>query len=170
MLIMHEFNRPYKIDELSGTLAAKYFWSFSGSLQDFQLSPILYLEEQIGPVIEISVNSTTFFVPATWHILIVDPETTLVDTVQIAECAKNNFKAFVFSSKDSNFRIADIKLVDYFQEESSIYPLIPRECMMCHPIGSTNSDADNILNIVIGPNDLYKYGLENVSAKEILYA
>jgi hypothetical protein len=41
--------------------------------------------------------------------------------------------------------------------------------MMLHPVGLEDGNEENVLNVVIGPYDLYDKFLKNVSARELLY-
>ena len=169
MLLLPEFGRPYLIQSLDSPVVPKYFWTFSGPMLDFVLAPIHYLEETYGPTVEIVLNGFQFSVPASWNILVVDRDTSMVDTVPIHVCSTNMYTAFLMSSTTNRYLTADIHVVGFEKEEKLVHPMVQKATMMCHPIGPDSSNQNSILSAVIGPYDLYQKYLNNVSAAELLY-
>jgi hypothetical protein len=168
MLLLPEFGRPYLIQSLDSPVIPKYFWNFSGPMLDFVLSPIHYLEETCGPTVAIMLNGFKFSVPASWNILVVDRDTSMVDSVPIHVCSTNMYTAFLLSSTTNRYSTADIHVVGYEKEEYLVHPMIQKATMMCHPIGP-DTNQSSILSAMIGPYDLYQKYLANVSACELLY-
>ncbi len=169
MLILPEFARPYLIQSLDSPVVPKYFWTFSGPMLDFVLSPIHYLEETTGPSVCVMISGFEFYVPASWNILVVDRDTSMVDTVPIHVCSTNVYQAFLFSSVSNRYVTADIYVTDYRKDDRIVHPLVQKATMMCHPVGPEPMNQQAILNAMIGPYDLYQKYLSNVSACELIY-
>ena len=170
MIILPEWSRPYIISAVNQPIVPQYYWTFSGTLLDFTLTPLVYLEENIGPTIRIEINGIEFDVPTSWHILVVDPETRTIDTIPVAECAHNEYKAMLISSINSKYVDSVINIIDLNPNDTSlVYPKLSKGTMMMHPVGLEDGNEENVLNAVIGPYDLYDKYLKNVSARELLY-
>lgn len=171
MLVLPDYNRPYAINSLTAPLVIRHHWMFNGNIFDFVLSEISYLEETTGPAIKISANGNGFWVPEAWHILVVDTDTSYVDTVPIISCASTPYSAFIFCSSDMKQRCQEIRVVDKADEMPIVHPMIPKGFAHVHPIGSTSVGSSSRiapqLNIVIGPHDLYKI-LANKSTGDFL--
>lgn len=129
---------------------------FSGLLLDFTLSPILYLEENRGKHIDIMIEGTLIRLPATWYILASDPETMVLDTIQIADCSKKNFKALLMDTTTSKYKLADIKSIDLIEDESTVYPMMEKGNLLCYPIGPdvNKVNSSDSLCIAVGVYDL----------------
>ena len=169
MLLMPEWNKPLIVDSLTAPMVAKYFWTFSGPMLDFTLSPINYLEETIGPSIELTINEFTFKVPSSWYILISDPETYQLDTVPISSCVSSNCHAVCMSPDDSKHRIMPINFSDFEPNSSLISPMVQKGMMMQHPVGimaEFHTKKEINLTVAIGPHDLYKF-IENGTIGDI---
>lgn len=171
MLIYTDYNRPLIIDSLDAPLVTKHHWILSGTMKDFKLSTIPFIEETRGPAIEIMVEGFRFFVPASWNIMVVDKDLMILDTVPIANCSTGSHKVLLFSSLDSRVRTADIVVTDLHPDYSCFHPMIAKGTMLCHPVGpeSRYDDIENILNVMIGPHDLYSKYIKNMSAAELMY-
>jgi hypothetical protein len=156
MLILPDYGKPYIIDSLTAPIVVRYHWIFNGPACDFMLQQISYLEETTGGALQIRVNGTEFWVPATWNILVTDAETCQLDTVTIKTCASKMHSAFCFSTNSMNFRTLDVTVLDAVDEMSLVHPMIMKATALVHPVGPSESEKE-ILNIVIGPHDLYKY-------------
>jgi len=169
VLILPDHNRPYYIGHVNQPIVPQYFWNLSGSMLDFTLNPLVYLEEYQGPTILIEINGFRFSVPSGWHILIVDTETKLIDTIPVSQCSTSPYLAMIVSSISSKYMELPIKVVDFKPDELVVYPMISKGCMMFCPVGEEDSDPENIVSVLIGPYDLYDKYLENVSAKELFY-
>lgn len=171
MLIYTDYNKPFLIEKLNSPIVAEYYWGFSGSILDYTLIPITYLEETIGPSVKILIEGFEFIVPATWSVLVMDPETAHIDAVPISNCSLNDYNALLMSSVDSKIRTSPIQVMDLIPDDSCVHPMIPKGTMMCHPIGPSKSRTDieeNILNISIGPHDLYSKYLNGKSVGDIV--
>jgi hypothetical protein len=71
---------------------------------------------------------------------------------------------------NAKYKDGKISVIDLDPAEKSIvYPKISKGTMMLHPVGLEDGNEENVLNVVIGPYDLYDKFLKNVSARELLY-
>jgi len=159
MLILPEFNKPYIIDGYTSPILPRYFWAFNAGLFDFTLAPLTFIEESISAVIEVVVNGLKLFIPYNWFIMICDPETNQLDWVQINECAVIECHAYLMSTSDSEIRTASIRVLDVNEENTSYYPILQKQCALCHPVSKefTRNGVETPLSIVISPNDLSKW-------------
>ena len=168
MLVITEYNHPYSISDLTAPIVPKFNWIFSTELMDFSLSPIMYLEETTGAALKIMINKYAFEIPASWNILVVDEETMMIDTIPIADCSTKSYKAFLFCPTSMNLFLDDIKFIDLVPHVSLCHTSIPKNSMICHPVGPNDQKESEQLSCLLGPYDLWRL-LQNVSAKELLY-
>ncbi len=142
-------------------------------MKDFKLTNIPYIEETKGPSVELLISGFRFIVPASWNIMVCDEETSLLDTIPISTCSSANYQALLMSAKDSQVRMVDIDVIDFHPNYSCYHPMIAKGGMLCHPVGpekrNDNKDNENILNVLIGPHDLYSKYLKGIGAAEMLY-
>jgi hypothetical protein len=136
---------------------------------DFTLNPIHYLEETTGPSIEVMIKNFKFSIPASWNILVVDRDTSLIDTIPVSNCTSNNYEAFIMTTIGNRFESAQINVLDLIPEQKIVHPMIQKGTMFCHPIGTQERNEESVMSVMIGPFDLYQKYLEGVSAKELLY-
>lgn len=160
MLILPEYNRPLIIDNLLAPLVAKYNWMFDAPNTDFVLNPIQYLEETSGSCVRIRINNSEFWVPSSWSILIVDPDTYQIDTVGISSCASADYSAFAFAPDENSLRTFDIMVLDFTENMSVVHPMISKGQGLVHPVGPmkwTSHGKELDFSVVIGPHDLHKF-------------
>lgn len=158
MQILTEYNAPYIISSVSAPVVPKFNWIFSGEMQDFKLEKITYLEETTGSAIEVMINQFRFIIPASWHIMICDDETSIVDTIPIANCSTSDFDALLMCSTSSTPVRDKIRVLDLHLNQSLAHVSIMKGTMLCHPIGPINDNRPNdIYNCMIGPYDIHKY-------------
>lgn len=171
MQILTDYSRALIIDSLENPMVTTYHWILSGHIKDFMLEQIQYLEETKGPGVEIMIEGLSFIVPASWNILVVDDETSTLDTIPIPDCATTNHKALLMSSVDFRIRKAPIKFVEFHEFSKCIHPSVAKGTMFCHPIGPElrNDKVENILSVMIGPYDLYSKYLKGIAAAELMY-
>ncbi len=167
MLIYPDWNRPLILDSLNSPIVAQYFWAFSGSMQDYVLSPLTYLEETTGPAIRLSVNELEFDVPISWFIMISDPNTYQIDTIPVSSCVNTQCHAIAMSPDDSRYRLLPIQVIDYIDNCSCVHPMIQKGYGMQHPAGIHMLYEKQVgLTITMGPHDLYKY-VSNLAVGDI---
>ncbi len=165
MIIYTDYNKPYVIDSLRAPVVPEYFWTFSGTLLDFTLTPIAYLEQSTGPTLTIEIDGVQVQVPMMWHILVTDDYMHSLDTVPIANCIKNNYNAVLFSPNGTKPSVHKIKIADYDDNVSLHHPMIQKGNMLCYPVGQSKPTANNeedLLCVSVGPYDLYAKYFTNV--------
>lgn len=170
MIIFTDYNKPYVIDDLYSPVVPRHFWVFNGLMQDFTLSPIMYLEETSGPTFEIEVDGVSVLLPASWHLLVTDDDHYKVDTVRVSDCSKNRYHALLMTDADNKVRTAEIRVVDYFDHKSLIHPMLDKENMLCHPISDQMSKNKHVICcLCAGPADLSAKHLVDISVSELFY-
>lgn len=158
MQILSEVSRPYLIDSITAPMGVSHFWCFSGSMMDFKLEQLMYLEETIGPTIRIRAQNLEMELPASWNIMAVDKETYTVDSIPVANCATFAHDILIFSPNDSKLITCTVDIVDYFEKKSCIHPLIPKGSAMIHPTRPALSHGRSLYyGLVCGPHDLHRF-------------
>ena len=159
MLILPDFGRPYIIDGYTAPILPKFFWIFHAVMFDFTLAPLNFIEENISTVLKVTINGLNLLIPYNWFILICDPETNQFDWVQINECSIIECHAFLMSTQDTQMRTTPIQIMDLIETDTSYYPIIQKQCALCHPVSKERNrhGVELPLSIVISPNDLSKY-------------
>ena len=74
MHILYDALRPYNVTSLTDPISITHFWTFSGTMMDFKLEPLEYLEETTGPTVTVEVNGLTFDMPVSWNVLAVEQD------------------------------------------------------------------------------------------------
>lgn len=157
-IVINEINKPYLIDSLTQPLPLRHHWIFDGHFLDFTLSEINYLEETVGPTITILVAECEIKVPGAWNILIVDRETSTVDVVPISKCAAMEYLAFVFSPEDGKLITEPIKVIDWAEKDSCIFPAVSTGAAVIHAIAPGVLHGKQInRGIVLSPHDLWRW-------------
>ena len=163
MLILTEYSKPYLIETSNAPIVPKFFWAFTSSLLDFTLHPLFYLEETTGTMILLEVNGLQFRIPYTWYIMVSDNDTQKLDYMPIADCITIEAFPLVMTPADSKFRTTLVKVIDVIPDEQITHPMLQKGTALCHPVGDITLDdgQKTIMNVVIGPHDLYKH-LDNM--------
>jgi hypothetical protein len=158
MLCLPDYNKPYDISGLTDPVIIKHNWIFHAPSVDFMLNPITYLEETTGVAIKLRINNFDFWVPASWYILAVCPETYIIDTVSISTCASVQYQAFSFSPDEMKLRLLEIRVVGYEENVSLVHPMINKQTALVHPVGISHETygKQHMLSVAIGPHDLNK--------------
>lgn len=169
MQILTDFSKPYILDTLTAPMVVTHCWVFAANILDFKLAPLTYLEETTGPTVKLLVEGTELYVPTSWNILIVERETSTIDTIPVSSCSATPFGVFLMSADDSRMRIGSIAVIDYIPEYSCIHPLIPKGMALCHAIGPTQTVTGQMteLAVIIGPHDLNKF-INGLAAGDLL--
>ena len=174
MLILPEYLQPYMIESANSPIIPRHNWYFDALQMDFMLKPIHFLEETLGEAVAARINGYEFLIPSHWHVLVVDEDTWLVDTVPIKKAVK--FQAYLMHPASSSFEMSDIVLIDQQPYSKCVHTSIPKGSMLCHPVGPITGPQDfgkppsrelPVWSCMIGPQDLHKH-LNNVRAKELL--
>jgi hypothetical protein len=161
MLIFDNESKPIILDTIYDPVISDHFWVLDLALRDFTMAPLNVLEETICPSVVLRVDGFDFVVPASWNILVVDQETTQLDTVELSEVAGREFRAFVYGPNSSATSSAIISVVDYYVEHANISPALNKHQMLCHPIS-----AESWINI--SPTDVYTKYLKDVAIGDLI--
>jgi len=161
MLIFDNTSQPIIIDNISAPIISDYFWVLDLSMKDFTLTPLNVLEEIVCPTVILRVEGFDFPVPASWNVLVFDPETAQLDTIELAEAAGREFTALVYGPSMSAPTGASVSVVDYFIEYKNINPALNKHQMLCHPIGPNAW-------INIAPTDSYAKYLKDLSVSDLI--
>lgn len=168
MEILSEVHRPYRLDSFSESLSITHFWSFSAHMLDFKLSSLEYLEETVGGTVKVQIDNTTVDIPASWHIMIVDKETYMIDMIPITKCASFDTDVFLFSPEDGKLATGKIKILEYNQKGTCFAPEIQKATAMVQSAGQRLFHGRMIhYGAVIGPYDLHRW-IGNLTVGDIL--
>lgn len=168
MMILTDYNKPYIIESLVSPIIPEYYWVFSGKMLDYTLCPISYLEETIGPTIEFVIEGTQIFLPTSWHVLVVEPDTGQLDTIPVLSCSKAAFNALVFTPNDPKFRHAEMRVSGLETNKSLVHPMMEKGTMMCIPIGPDPATG-NVMSICAGPYDVGAKHFEEANLADLMY-
>lgn len=137
MLIFQESEEIRIIDNIKPTLVDDAFWVLDLDQQDFTLAPLQVIEAITAPSVELLIDGFTFVVPATWNILICDPETSQLDISDVGSVLGKSFQSFVFGFDIPMVELHTIEAVDYLPNHTSFSPSFNKSHMLCHPIDQT---------------------------------
>lgn len=170
MLILPDYAFPYIIDDVNGPVIPKHNWFYDADLNDILLRPIRMLEETTGPTVKVRINDFEFYVPVSWNLLVVDDDTKMIDTVQITQCASNNYLAFLTHPNSSSYKLSKIVLLDLEMQRSCVHVMIPKMHMLLHPVGQikdTNKKTNYHYSCLLSPQDIGKH-MTGMTAMELL--
>jgi len=157
-VILNELNRAYLIDSLTQPLPLRHHWIFDAHILDFMLSEINYLEDITGPTVSLLIAECEVRVPASWNILIVDRETSTVDMVPVSKCAAMDYLAFVFSPDDGKLITESIRIVDWNQKGTCIFPSVGTGTAVAHTIAPGFFHGKEIQRaVLVSPHDLWRW-------------
>ena len=137
MLIFQESEGITLIDTIKPTLVEDYFWVLDLDQTDFTLAPLNEIEAITGPSVELLIDGFTFVVPASWNVLICDPETSQLDISDVGSVLGKSFHAFVYGFTTPIVELHKIEAVDYVPMHTSFSPSLNKHHMLCHPIDQT---------------------------------
>ena len=148
MIIVNENNQSVMLHNVCTPLPSTHFWVLDLVMMDFTLSPLAMMEEQWCKCVALEVEGFCFSVPATWHVLISEGETSILDVIEAEKLSNHNFDVVVYDNEKSFGHCSRVRIIDSSPEECVVYPSLNRHHMMCHPISPTRW-------IAIAPNDGY---------------
>jgi len=154
MLVFQESQAVTMIDNIRPIIMEEYFWVMDLDMKDFIITPLNVIEATTAPSIELLIDGFNFIVPATWNILIVDPETSQLDISEVGAVLGKQFHCFCYGFNNSMVEMHVIEAVDYHASETSFSPSMSKSHMLCHPI-----DQDRWINL--SPADSYNKHFRN---------
>jgi hypothetical protein len=158
MLIFDEHSKPILIDQLTGPVIPNYSWVLDLNLLDFTLSPLVMLEEITCPILTLQTESGfKFKLPAYWHLLVYDRETTQLDLVQLSDLTGKQFTAAASGPNTSTVHPVNITVIDYDSLGVYVSPSLNKHQMICHPISPklwVNVTPSDVFNKYLKGKDL----------------
>lgn len=136
MLIFDEHNKPMILDSIHGPTVTEYLWILDMNLLEFTLAPLAMLEENVCPSLKLEIRGSEIILPASWNILIFDPETAQLDVTPVSQVPGREFTAFVYGPTKFRHEPATVTAIDYYVEYKNVGPSLNKHQMLCHPISS----------------------------------
>ena len=161
MLIFDENSHPVIIDSLTTPLTTEYFWVLDLEQMDFTITPLLMLEEIVGPTITLQIKGFEFNLPANWNMLIYSSDTSQLDIVDIGELAGRDFTSLIYGPNTNIVHQGHVTVTDYHPQEINYTPSLSKHQMLCHPIG-----PDEWVNVA--PFDVYNKYLRDCVVGNII--
>lgn len=161
MLIFDNKSEPIILDDADAPVLTDHFWVLDFQMMDYTMSHLLVLEEIIGKTVELNINGFQFTLPASWNILVVDPDTHQLDIAQLKKVAGKDFYAFTYGPNKSRSDMVRISMSNYYLNRVNVAPSLFKHQMLCHPI-----DAETWINVA--PSDGYNKYLKNKVAGDLL--
>lgn len=161
MLISDENSRPVLLKSIEEPVASEYFWVLNLNERDFELAPLVMLEEITTPVLKFSVGKVQFTVPTDWNILIYSPETSQIDIVEVSELTRGDYSAFLMDHKLNRVTKNTINVIDYSSVGTVHVPTMNKNVMLCHAAGPSHW-------ICLAPTDNYNKLLKECAVGDIL--
>lgn len=134
MLIFNENNETLILDSIYTPLMSEYLYVLDLNMMDFTLAPLTILEEITSPTVQVQVMGFRFKLPANWNMLVVDPESMILDTVEISDLAGKEFHTLLYGPNTGRYNTAPVYVTDYFPNEKNVGPSLPKHQMLCHPV------------------------------------
>lgn len=160
MIYFSEQNRAILVDSINTPIVETYMWVLDLENDDFTLVPIELLAEVTCPSIVLSIDGIDLLIPANWHIVIYDEETTMMDVAKISEVAGKPFCAFVYGFDDAYPCAKPIIARHYMHSAVNVVPSLNKKQMLCHPINSKQW-------ICIGSSDAFCKKLKDMSVGDL---
>ena len=148
MLIINENNDAVVLHNICTPVPSTHFWVLDLNMMDYTLTNLSMMEEQWCKCIALQVEDFCFSVPAKWHVLISDGDTSMLDVIEAEKLSNHNFNVVVYDNDKSFAHCSAVRIIDSSPEECVVYPSLNRHHMLCHPIGPSRW-------IAISPNDTY---------------
>ena len=161
MFIFDENTQPIMMDSIFDPTVTEYFWVLDLEMLDYTLTPLSVLEKVTCPSVQLNVLGSSFFLPASWNILVFDEETGHTDVVPLANAAGENFTAVVNGPNCNMIKPGPITIIDYTPSADNISPSLNKHQMLCHPVSPD-------LWINVAPSDAYNKYLKDLTVGELL--
>jgi len=164
MLIFDENFKPVVLDDIDSTVTSDYFWVLDLNLMDFTPVPLLIFEEIPAESLELKIGdgNNNIVVPADWHVLIMEEETSILDLAKIGKDIPGmDFSAFTYGMNMKTFEPQKIQVVNYYQNFNNISPALSKHQMLCHPISERAW-------INITPFDVYSKYFKHLLAGDLI--
>lgn len=164
MNILPDYGYPFYLDDLDANLESRHAWFYDATHNDIMLKPITMIEETSGPMVVIEINGANMTVPSNWHIMVIDPETKVVDTVSILN-GSSGHHALLIHPFSNTYKYAPINPKNLIQG-SCAHLSFPKHNMSLVPIGDLTDKLPACC--LLCPNDIGNV-LGDLSVQEILF-
>lgn len=135
-MIFHEENgNPLAINSIHDKVPTNYLWCLDLKSQDFTINMFKVVEECKCNTLTVKINNRYIELPSYWYILVCDPETTQIDTVQVCHLSNNTFYALVYGASAGTHEYMRIDVIAWKPEGIHVYPTHSRGVMLCLDIG-----------------------------------
>jgi hypothetical protein len=155
MLIFDENTHAILVESITTPMTTEYFWVLNLEIMDFTLTPLIVLEEVVGPTIVLEIHGFRFKLPATWCTLVFAEETMQLDVVENGDLAGKDFTAMISGPNTTIPLPGHVKLIDYILEDYNYVPSLSKSQMLCHPIAPD-------LWVNVAPSDPYNKYLKDL--------
>lgn len=160
MLIIDENNDSYILHNVDTPTpkSCQHFWVLDLVLKDFTLAPLKLIEETWCKTVTVEIEGFNVELPCKWFVLIVDPETSLIDIINVGELSRRPYNVLVYDNERNFAHGSTAKVVDMSSCERVVNPSINRHQMHCHPIskhrwiaiGNTDGYVKYLKDCVLG--------------------
>jgi hypothetical protein len=154
MIISDENSQPILIDSIDVPVKTDYFWVLNLEELDFMLNPLEMFEELTTTTLALEIDGYSVIVPSNWYILVYSEDTSQLDVAEIADLTRGGFNALLYNHKKDRIDGVKIKVVDYKAHDVVCTPLLSKNIMLCHHVGTDNW-------VCISPSDNYNKFLKN---------
>lgn len=161
MLIMDPDNTTILLEDVAAPLATEYFWVLDLAMKDYTLAPLPVLEMITAKSVEVTIRGYSFVLPGKWNMLVVDPETSQLDYIEIGKLGGKDFHALVHGPRKTMIEHANVITTNYYPTYVTVAPSLSKSQMLCHPI---EPDAW----VCVAPSDTYNKYLKNCVAGDII--
>lgn len=161
MLIFDENSHPIIIDSITTPLTTEDFWVLDLGMMDYTITPLLMLEEIVGPMISLNIRGFTFDLPANWNMLVYSDDTMQLDVVDVGELAGKDFTAMVYGPDMTIVAPGNVRVVNYTAEGVAHTPSLSKNQMLCHPVGPKEW-------VNVAPSDVYNKYLRDCVVGDII--
>jgi hypothetical protein len=161
MIIFDEHNSPVILNSITGPTLVDYMWILDLAILDFTLAPLVMLEELVCPGIQICVRGFEFTLPASWSILVYDPDTSQLDVVQLCDTGGREFTACVFGPNKASPVPSTIVATKYYPQFTHIGPSLNKHQM----IGAAVSPDEFVL---VSPSDGFNKYLKDLTIGDLV--
>lgn len=136
-MIFHDENGvPLVVNSIHDKWRSNYLWCLDLKSQDYTINLFKVVEGCDSNTLTLRINGHYIDVPASWYILVCDPETTQIDAVECNCLSNNTFYALVYGANVPTPEYAKIEVIDWVPVKHHAYPSHSRGLMLCLDIGN----------------------------------
>lgn len=157
MNLLTEMEIPYIFDSLTQPFQYSHFWTFDGKQKDFMFKSMTHIESNHGPTVHLLCGDTDIKVPGGWFIMVIDPESSVIDMVPVTACATQETQAVLFCPSLTKRLFVPLSILD-ITEETTFYPSYDKSTAIIHALAPFKIHGKDLnCGVVVSPNDLNRY-------------